>query len=95
MREAAKLLEESNKQSTTGSINERNTSEELQKLFGPYRQTPANNRQALQEEKPPKAKGQRGLVPMLNPLPTRKHRLCLLSDKDFSISPNIPKKVKA
>ena len=46
MREAAKLLEELNKQST-GSINERNTSEGLQKLFAPYRQTPTNNRQAL------------------------------------------------
>ena len=65
MREAAKLLEESNKPST-GSINERNTSEELQKLFGPYRQMPANNWQALQEAKLPKAKGQRGWVPMFN-----------------------------
>ena len=35
MHEAAKLLEESNKQST-GCINERNTSEELQKRFASY-----------------------------------------------------------
>ena len=91
MREAAKLLEESNKQST-GSINERNTSEELQKLFAPYRQTPTNNRQALQEAKPPKAKRQRGWVPMFNPLPTWTHRFCLLSDIDTSIAPNIPEK---
>ena len=58
MREVAKLLEELNKQST-GRINERNMSEELQKLFAPYRQMLTNNRQALQEAKPPKAKGQR------------------------------------
>ena len=75
MREVAKLLEESNKQST-GSINERNMSEELQKLFAPYRQTPTNNQQALQEPKPPKAKRQRGWVPIFNLLPTWTHRFC-------------------
>ena len=88
MREAAKLLEESNKESNNQI--QKNTAEELPKLFAPYRREPTSNRQALQEAKPPKAKRQRSWVPMFNPLPTWTHRFCLLSDKNTSIAPNIP-----
>ena len=66
---ATKLLKELNKESSI----ERNMSEELQKLFAPYRrQTPANNRQILQEAKP-KPKRQQGWFPMFSRLPTLTH----------------------
>ncbi|XP_028412592.1 uncharacterized protein LOC114535489 [Dendronephthya gigantea] len=93
MREAAKLLEESNKDSAQQT--ERTTSEELSKLFAPYRREATSNRQTVQEAKPPKPKRQRcSWVPMFNPLPTWTHRFCLLSDKNANIAPNITEKEK-
>ena len=66
---ATKLLKESNKEPSI----ERNMSEELQKLFAPYRrQTSTNNRQILQEAKP-KPKRQQGWFPMFSCLPTLTH----------------------
>lgn len=94
MREAAKLLEESNKES--GNERRSNSSEELQKLFAPYRKestTGTSTRQTIQEAKPPKAKRQRcGWFPMFNPSPTWTHRFCALSDKNACIAPSIPEK---
>ena len=95
VREAAKLLEDSNKSSGNEvQSSQTNATEELQKLFAPYRRESTSTRQTLQAAKPPKAKRQRNCswVPMFNPLPTWTHRFCLLSDKNANIAPNISEK---
>ena len=93
MREAAKLLDDSNKEHGDRPA-ETSTSSEMQKLFAPYRREATSSRQTSQVARPPKPpKRQRGSwAPMFNPLPTWTHRFCLLADKNATVAPSISEK---
>jgi hypothetical protein len=95
MREAAKLLEDSEKKedkkvdTATAS-----TTEELRKLFAPYSTERKNPCQTVQNPKPAKRKRTSGWFPMFNPSPTWTHRFCLLADKNASVAPTVAEKEK-
>ena len=92
MREAAKLLEDSessNKKETTNP-----TTAQLQKLFAPYSSEGKNPCQSVQLPKPAKRQRTGRWTPMFNPSFTWTHRFCLLADKNASVAAAINEKEK-